>query len=150
MTRFMMSLGDSVDLVEHAFIHARQGDVFVRKAAACTIGDLATAVSNLFDVPTRVEVLGLRHGEKMYETLASREELARAEDRGDHFRVPVDSRDLNYGVYVEEGDPRTRRFGDFDSENAPRLDTAEVEALLLTLPEIRAELEVAGVRVTAT
>jgi UDP-N-acetylglucosamine 4,6-dehydratase len=148
MTRFMMSLADSVDLVEHAFTHARSGDVFIRKAAACTIGDLATAVSNLFGVPPRVEVLGLRHGEKMYETLASREELARAEELGDHFRVPVDGRDLNYGMYVEEGDPRTSRFGDFDSGNAPRLDVAEVEALLLTLPEILVELEVAGVRVT--
>jgi UDP-glucose 4-epimerase len=141
MTRFLMSLPESVHLVEHAFAHARPGDVFVRKASACTIGDLATAVSNLFGVPTRLEVLGIRHGEKMSETLASHEELAYAEDLGDYVRIPVDSRDLNYSSYVSEGDPGRSHRRDFTSANAHRLDVDEIMALLLTLPEVRAQLD---------
>jgi UDP-glucose 4-epimerase len=140
MTRFIMSLAESVDLVEHAFAQARPGDVFIRKASACTLGDLATAISNLFGVPPDIDVIGVRHGEKMYETLANREELACAEDFGDHFRVPIDTRDLNYSVYFTEGDPVQACHTDYDSANAPRLDVADLEALLLTLPEVRAEL----------
>jgi UDP-glucose 4-epimerase len=140
MTRFLMSLDDSVELVEHAFTHARPGDVFVRKAVACTIGDLAEAVCQLFDVPAKVEMIGVRHGEKQHETLASREELARAEDFGDFFRVPLDARDLNYALYVTEGDLGGCPAADFTSANAPRLDVPRIVDLLRTLPEIRAEL----------
>ena len=141
MTRFLMSLAESVGLVEHAFGHARPGDVFIRKATACTIGDLATALGNLFGVEPKLEILGIRHGEKMYETLASREELGRAEDHGDFLRVPLDSRDLNYGLYVDESDSAAEQLFDFNSSNAPRLTVPEIEATLLTLPEIRAQLD---------
>ncbi|SCL30553.1 UDP-glucose 4-epimerase [Micromonospora inyonensis] len=140
MTRFLMSLEDSVELVEHAFTHARPGDVFVRKAVACTIGDLAEAVCQLFDVPAKIEMIGVRHGEKQDETLASREELARADDFGDFFRVPVDVRDLNYALYVTEGDLGGSPAEDFTSANAPRLGVPQIVDLLRTLPEIRAEL----------
>jgi UDP-N-acetylglucosamine 4,6-dehydratase len=141
MTRFLMSLTDSVELVEHAFTHAGPGDVFIRKASACTIGDLATAVSTLFGVPAKMNVLGIRHGEKMYETLASREELAHAEDFGEFFRVPIDSRDLNYALYVDEGDQSGEHRYDFNSSNTKRLTVPEVMSLLLTLPEIRMQLD---------
>jgi UDP-glucose 4-epimerase len=141
MTRFLMSLAESVQLVEHAFARAGAGDVFIRKANACTIGDLATAVSNLFNVPAKLDVLGIRHGEKMSETLASREELAHAEDFGDFFRVPIDSRDLNYSLYVEEGDPTRDHAGDYTSSNAPQLGVPEIMSLLLTLPEVQTQLE---------
>lgn len=140
MTRFLMSLDESVELVEHAFRHARPGDIFVRKAAACTIGDLAEAVCQLFDVPAKLDIIGVRHGEKQDETLASREELAKADDFGDFFRVPVDARDLNYALYVSEGELGESRGEDFNSANAPRLDVPQIMALLRTLPEIRAEL----------
>ena len=121
MTRFLMSLADSVELVEHAFQHARPGDIFIRKAAACTVGDLAEAVCDLFDVPAKLDVIGVRHGEKQDETLASREELAQAEDFGDFFRVPLDARDLNYALYVSEGELGQGPPEDFNSANAPRL-----------------------------
>lgn len=140
MTRFVMSLADSVELVEHAFSHARPGDVFIRKAHACTIGDLAEAVANLFRVEPKLDVIGIRHGEKTFETLATRGELARAEDHGSYFRVPIDSRDLNYSLYYDQGDPLRVGPGDFDSSTAPRLTVPEIESLLLTLPEVQAEL----------
>jgi UDP-N-acetylglucosamine 4,6-dehydratase/5-epimerase len=140
MTRFLMSLEESVELVEHAFLHARPGDLFVRKASACTVGDLAAALCQLFDVPTKLDLIGVRHGEKLHETLASREELTRAEDLGDFFRVPVDDRDLNYALYVSEGDLATADGDDFNSANATQLDVPEIMELLLTLPEVRAEL----------
>jgi UDP-glucose 4-epimerase len=141
MTRFVMSLAESVDLVEHAFTQAQPGDTFIRKARACTVADLATAVSNLFGVPADIDVIGVRHGEKMYETLASREELTYAEDFDDYFRVPSDVRDLNYSLYFDQGNPVQACVADYDSSNAPRLDVPELESLLLTLPEVRAELE---------
>ncbi|MFC4016571.1 polysaccharide biosynthesis protein [Micromonospora sp. GCM10011542] len=140
MTRFLMSLPDSVELVEHAFRHARPGDIFIRKAAACTIGDLAEAVCQLFDVPAKLDVIGVRHGEKLDETLASREELAHAEDFGDFLRVPLDARNLNYAVYVSEGGLGDAPVEDFNSANAPRLGVPEIVELLQTLPEVRAEL----------
>jgi UDP-N-acetylglucosamine 4,6-dehydratase/5-epimerase len=143
MTRFLMSLPESVDLVEHAFTHATPGDLFVRKASACTIADLGTALCNLFGVPAKFTILGIRHGEKMCETLASREELERAQDFGEFFRVPVDSRDLNYSLYFEEGEVDREQIFDFNSSNAPRLDVPEVEQLLLSLPEVRAHLAAA-------
>jgi UDP-glucose 4-epimerase len=141
MTRFLMPLRDSVDLVRFAFAHARQGDLFIKKAAASTIGDLVTALLELFDVPHHeVRVIGWRHGEKLYETLATEQELATAEDLGEYWRLQVDERDLNYGSYFSEGDTRRAHKGDFHSHNAERLDLEGVKALLLSLPEVEAEL----------
>jgi len=147
MTRFMMSLDDSVDLVEHAFVNANQGDLFVKKAASCTIGDLARALANLFDVTGEpFRVIGTRHAEKLSEALASREELSRAEDMGGYFRIPADVRDLNYAAYMEEGDLTQNERLAYDSHTVDRLDVPGVEALLLSLPEFRAELERSGRR----
>ncbi|MEU7652894.1 SDR family NAD(P)-dependent oxidoreductase [Micromonospora taraxaci] len=140
MTRFLMSLGESVELVEHAFQHARPGDIFIRKAAACTIGDLAEAVCELFNVPAKLDVIGVRHGEKLDETLASREELTQAEDFGEFLRVPLDARDLNYSLYVSEGELDEGPVEDFNSSNAPRMGVPEIIELLKRLPEVRAEL----------
>ncbi|GAB1694368.1 polysaccharide biosynthesis protein [Krasilnikovia sp. M28-CT-15] len=144
MTRFLMSLEESVELVEHAFTHAQPGDVFIRKASACTVADLGAALCNLFGVPAKMNILGIRHGEKMAETLASREELEHAQDFGDFFRVPIDSRDLNYALYVEQGETERETIFDFNSANAPRLSVPEVEKVLLSLPEVRVQLAAAG------
>lgn len=142
MTRFLMPLRDSVALVHHAFEHANQGDLFVKKAPASTIADLVTAMKDLFGVPDHpVEVIGWRHAEKLYETLASAQELAGSEDRGDYYRIRLDMRDLNYKPYFTEGRPKTAMSEDYHSHNTHRLDVAGVKDLLLTLPEIRAELE---------
>jgi UDP-N-acetylglucosamine 4,6-dehydratase len=146
MTRFMMSLSDSVDLVEYAFHNAMQGDLFIRKAKACTMADLAQSLILLFQSSARVEVIGTRHAEKLSEALASREELARAQDMGDYFRIHADNRDLNYNIYVEEGDTKQALFEDYDSHTVSRMDLQEVQELLLTLPEVRAELAAAGIR----
>lgn len=145
MTRFMMSLANSVELVEFAFQNAEQGDLFVRKAQSCTIKDLAQAVINLFKSSSQVEVIGTRHAEKLSEALATREELSRAQDMGTYFRVVADNRDLNYSVYVDEGDVAQNRFEDYDSHTVDRMSVADVEQLLLTLPEVRAELTSAGI-----
>ncbi|TFC47451.1 NAD-dependent epimerase/dehydratase family protein [Cryobacterium sp. TMT2-17-1] len=146
MTRFMMSLADSVDLVEYAFHNALQGDLFIRKAEACTMGDLAQALILLFQSSARVEVIGTRHAEKLSEALASREELARAQDMGDYFRIHADNRDLNYSIYVEQGDLAQAQYEDYDSHTVSRMSLREVQALLLTLPGVRAELASAGIR----
>lgn len=141
MTRFLMPLRDSASLVEFAFAEASSGDIFIRKAPACTIGDLVRALTELFDVPNHpVQTIGWRHGEKLFETLASAEELARAEDLGDYWRIPMDGRDLNYGRFFSEGDLDRTAQEDFHSHNAERLDVEGVKALLLTLPEIRRDL----------
>lgn len=144
MTRFMMSLADSVDLVEFAFRNANQGDLFIRKAQACTVGDLAQAVISLFRSSVSVEVIGTRHAEKVSEALATQEELARAQDMGDYFRIGADDRDLNYGLYYEEGDVGQGAFRDYDSHTVARMTLDEVQDLLLTLPEVRADLAAAG------
>lgn len=144
MTRFMMSLAHSVDLVEFAFRNAQQGDLFVRKAKATSIGTLAQAVLNLFRSDAKIEVIGTRHAEKLSEALATREELSRARDMGEYFRVVADNRDLNYSVYFEEGDVTQNRFEDYDSHTVEQMSVSDVEALLLTLPEVRAELRAAG------
>lgn len=144
MTRFMMSLADSVDLVEFAFHNAKQGDLFIRKAKSCTVGDLAQATINLFRSSSRVHVIGTRHAEKMSEALANREELARAQDMGEYFRIQADNRDLNYSIYVEEGDLVQAQYSDYDSHTVDRMTVPEVEELLLTLPEVQQELELAG------
>jgi len=135
MTRFLMSLTESVDLVEHAFAHAAPGDLFVRKAPASTVHDLAVALAGVFGVDPDLEVIGTRHGEKLYETLLSREEMARAEDRGAYFRVPLDDRSLDYGLYFEQGDSHQAEVEDYTSHNTERLDVNGVERLLRTLPE---------------
>lgn len=138
MTRFLMSLAESVDLVEYAFIHANPGDLFVRKAPASTVETLARAVAVVMGVPDHpIEIIGTRHGEKRHETLLSREERATATDEGDYFRVPVDARSLEYEKYFEEGDPRASVETDYTSENTDRLDVAGTVELLRTLPEIR-------------
>jgi UDP-N-acetylglucosamine 4,6-dehydratase len=136
MTRFLMSLTESVELVEFAFANAVSGDVFVRKAVACTVQDLALAVVGVFGVEPNLVTIGTRHGEKLYETLLSREEMAKAEDRGDYFRVPLDSRSLDYGLYFEKGDRLRPDVDDYTSHNTGRLDVAAITALLLGLPEI--------------
>ena len=142
MTRFLMPLRDSVSLVRFAFEHARQGDLFIRKAPASTIGDLVKALIDLFGVPDHdVRVIGWRHAEKLYETLASKQELATAEDMGGYWRLQLDERDLNYASYVSEGDTEHGLEEDFHSHNAERLDVEGVKQLLLTLPEVQGELE---------
>lgn len=145
MTRFMMTLADSVSLVEFAFENARQGDLFIRKADSCRIADLAQAVINLFQSDAKVDVIGTRHAEKVSEALASQEELARAEDMGDYFRIQPDFRDLNYKVYVDEGDKRVTEYQDYDSHTVERLTIKGVEELLLTVPEVRHELAASGI-----
>lgn len=141
MTRFLMPLRDSVALVNHAFDHAGQGDLFIRKAAASTIGDLVTAMLGLFEVPNHpVEEIGWRHAEKLYETLATAQELAHSEDMGDHYRIKMDVRDLNYTAYVSSGEYETVRHEDYHSHNTEQLDVDGVKALLLSLPEVRTEL----------
>jgi UDP-N-acetylglucosamine 4,6-dehydratase len=140
MTRFLMSLEEAVVLVEHAFVSAVTGDLFVRKAPACTVEVLARAVAGLLGAEPDIKVIGTRHGEKLYETLATREELTRAEDQGDFFRIPVDARDLNYSEYFEEGDVRESRVDDYHSHNTERLDVEQVKELLRALPEMQAEL----------
>jgi UDP-N-acetylglucosamine 4,6-dehydratase len=140
MTRFLMSLEDSVDLVLHAFQHGRQGDIFVQKASASTVGDLAQALKELFASDAQLRVIGTRHGEKLYESLLSREEMARAVDMGQYFCVPADDRDLNYNKYFIEGEPQVSSFDDYTSHNTDRLNVEQVKALLMKLDFIRDEL----------
>ena len=139
MTRFLMSLPQSVDLVDFAFTHANQGDVFIKKAPACTVADLATALCDLFDSEVEQQVIGIRHGEKMFEALASSEELARSEDHGEYYKIRMDNRDLNYKKYFSEGDLDIPSE-DYTSDNTERLNIAGVKELLLQLPEVQEEL----------
>lgn len=137
MTRFLMSLRESVDLVYYAFENARPGDLFVRKAPACTIETLAQAVARLAGKPDHpIRILGTRHGEKLHETLLSREERVQADDHGDYFRVPLDARSLEYELYFDKGEEETVEIDDYTSENTERLDVDQTVALLLQLPEI--------------
>jgi len=133
MTRFLMHLDVAVELVEFAFEHGHSGDIFICKSPAATIGDLALALQEMLNVPTPFQVIGTRHGEKLFETLVSREEMARAEDMGNFFRVPADARDLNYGKYYTEGDVGHSEAKEYHSHNAPRLGRVEIQQLLLTL-----------------
>ena len=137
MTRFLMSLEDSVDLVLYAFEHGMPGDIFVQKAPASTVGDLAQALRELFKGAQDVDIIGTRHGEKLYESLLSREEMARAEDLGNYYRVPVDARDLNYNKYFVEGERGVSDLQDYTSHNTKRLDVSEIKNLLLKLDYIR-------------
>jgi len=140
MTRFLMSLEDSVDLVLHAFQHAQQGDIFVQKAPASTVGDLAIALRELFQRDNPIKVIGTRHGEKLYESLVSREEMAKAEDMGRYYRIPADNRDLNYKKYFVEGEQKISELDDYTSHNTQRLDVAGVKEVLMRLDYIREQL----------
>lgn len=140
MTRFLMSLEDSVDLVLHAFEHGRQGDIFVQKAPASTVETLAHAIRELFERQNEIRVIGTRHGEKLYESLVAREELARAQDMGRYFRIPADNRDLNYAKYVGEGELSITSLDDYTSHNTTRLNVQEVKELLLKLSFIQEQL----------
>lgn len=141
MTRFLMSLEESVDLVLHAYQHAKQGDILVRKAPAATIETLVEAVKQTFDGDNRVTVIGTRHGEKLYESLISREEMARVEDLGKFYRIPADNRDLNYSMYFTAGEKKISRLEDYSSHNTERLNVDQVKKLLLTLDFIKANLK---------
>ena len=140
MTRFLMSLDDAVDLVLYAFSNARQGDIFVQKAPASTILDLALAVKELFNSENEIRIIGTRHGEKLYETLLTREELAKAKDLGGYFRILPDERDLNYGKYFTEGEEQISLLEDYNSHNTQRLTVSEVKEKLLQLEYIKQEL----------
>ncbi len=141
MTRFLMSLEDSVDLVLYAFEHGAQGDIFVQKAPASTVEVLARALKELFGKDNPVRIIGTRHGEKLFESLISREEMARADDLGDYFRIPADNRDLNYAKFFSDGEEKISRFDDYTSHNTERLDIEQVKTLLLKLDFIREELD---------
>lgn len=133
MTRFLMSLDDSVDLVMHAFENAKQGDLFVQKSPASTVEDLAQALKELFNRDSKIQVIGTRHGEKLFESLVSREEMARAEDEGRYFRIPADNRDLNYKKFFVEGEVEIAGLDDYTSHNTERLDVAGVKKLLSSI-----------------
>ncbi|WP_414657590.1 polysaccharide biosynthesis protein [Deinococcus sp. VB343] len=140
MTRFLLSLRSAIDLVLFAFEHAQQGDIFVRKAPASTVADLAQALKNLFKSDVPIQVIGTRHAEKLFETLATAGEIAQSEDMGDYLRVKMDDRDLNYAKYFTEGSVEENLIDDYHSHNTQRLTVPEIEQLLLTLPDVQREL----------
>ena len=137
MTRFLMSLEESVDLVLYAFEHARPGDIFVQKAPACTVGDLARALNELMGTRGEIKIIGTRHGEKLFESLVSREEMVRSEDLGGYYRIPADSRDLNYDKYFVEGELEMATLEDYTSHNTRRLDVEGVKRVLTSLDLVR-------------
>ncbi len=140
MTRFMMSMDDAIDLVLYAYEHAQAGDIFVRKAPATTIGNLAEALKRIFNADNSIKIIGTRHGEKLYETLLTREEMAKAEDLGDYYRIVPDTRDLNYSLYFTEGKEEFSRQEDYNSHNTRRLNLNELIELLLKLDYVQEEL----------
>lgn len=140
MTRYLMSLDEAVDLVLFAFKNGNQGDLFVQKAPASTIGDLAQAIRELFNALNPIQIIGTRHGEKLYETLCTREEMAKAIDLKDFYQIPADNRDLNYGKYFENGNVATSNLEDYNSHNTRQLSVEEVKKTLLTLDYIQNEL----------
>ncbi len=140
MTRFLMSLEEAVDLVLFAFEHGNPGDLFVNKAPAGTIGDLAQALKELFKADNEIKIIGTRHGEKLYETLCTREEMEKAEDMGEFYRIPADNRDLNYAQYFSEGDRDISAIEDYHSHNTEQQDVEGMKKLLLKLPLIRKEV----------
>jgi UDP-N-acetylglucosamine 4,6-dehydratase len=140
MTRFLMSLHDAVDLVLFAFEHGNSGDLFVNKAPAATIGDLAQAVKELAKAINEIKIIGTRHGEKLYETLCTREEMVKAEDMGDFYRIPADNRDLNYAMYFSEGEQDVAKIEDYHSHNTERLDVEGVKKLISGLGLVRKEI----------
>ncbi|WP_316746901.1 polysaccharide biosynthesis protein [Pedobacter gandavensis] len=140
MTRFLMSLEEAVDLVLFAFEHGNQGDLFVNKAPAGTIGDLAQALKELCKTDSKIKIIGTRHGEKLYETLCTREEMLKAEDMGDFYRIPADNRDLNYNQYFSEGERDISKIEDYHSHNTKQEDVEGMKILLSKLPLIRKEV----------
>jgi UDP-glucose 4-epimerase len=141
MTRFMMTIDDAVDLVLYAFQNGNPGDIFVQKAPSATIGTLAQAMLKLFNAKNEIRIIGTRHGEKLYETLLNREEMAKAQDMGDYFRVPADVRDLNYNCYFVEGQEEVSLKEDYNSHNTARLDVEEMSKLLLKLDIVQRALK---------
>jgi UDP-N-acetylglucosamine 4,6-dehydratase/5-epimerase len=140
MTRFLMSLEDSVDLVIHAYEHGKQGDIFIQKAPASTVADLAQALTELFVNDNQIQTIGTRHGEKLYESLVSREEMARAEDMGGYYRIPADNRDLNYSKFFSDGEEKISHQDDYTSHNTERLNVEQIKTLLLKLDYIQEQL----------
>jgi len=140
MTRFLMSLNDAVDLVLFAFENGNQGDLFVNKAPSATIGDLAIAIKDLAKANNDINIIGTRHGEKLYETLCTREEMAKAEDMGDFYRIPADNRDLNYSMFFSQGEKSMAEIEDYHSHNTERLDVDGVKVLISKLAIVRKEL----------
>jgi len=140
MTRFMMTLEDAVDLVLYAFEHGKPGDLFVQKAPSATIETLAKALIELYKSTSVIKVIGTRHGEKLYETLVNREDMVKAEDLGEYFRIPADNRDLNYAQYFSEGIPDVSKFEEYHSHNTELLDIEGMKKLLLKLPMIRKDI----------
>jgi UDP-glucose 4-epimerase len=140
MTRFLMSLEDSVDLVIHAYENGSQGDIFVQKAPASTLEALAIAIKDLFNASNPIKIIGTRHGEKLYESLVAREEMAKADDLGRYYRIPADNRDLNYNKFFVEGEQKISDFDDYTSHNTERLNVEGVKKLLMSLDYIKQEL----------
>jgi UDP-glucose 4-epimerase len=140
MTRFMMTLEDAVDLVLFAFNNGSQGDLFVQKSPAATIEVLATALLEMYNASNEIRVIGTRHGEKLYETLVNREDMVKAEDMGDYYRIPADTRDLNYAQYFSEGEPNLAKVEEYHSHNTHRLDVEGTKKLLMKLPIIRRDI----------
>ena len=147
MTRFMMTIEDAVDLVVYAFQNGRPGDIFVQKAPAATILTLAEALKEIFGADNEIQILGTRHGEKLYETLLNREEMAKAEDRGGYYRIPADVRDLNYSLYFSEGQEEVSFAEEYTSHNTHRMSQAEMVELLLKLDCVRDALKTGAVAV---
>lgn len=143
MTRFLMSLDESVDLVLHAFLHANQGDIFVQKAPAATVGNLARALRELFYSDVDIKVIGTRHGEKLFESLVSREEMAKAEDMEKYYRVPADNRDLNYKKYTQEGEREISAQADYTSHNTTQLSVEEIKTILLKVDGMKDDIAAA-------
>ncbi len=140
MTRFMMSLDSAIDLVLYAFYHAKQGDIFIQKAPAATILDLANTLKDIFKADNKIKIIGTRHGEKQYETLLTREEMAVAEDLGNYYRIPADNRDLNYDKYIFQGQKITDSLSDYNSRNTRRLSCEELKKMLLGLETVKEAL----------
>ncbi len=141
MTRYLMSLDEAVDLVLFAFKNGNQGDLFVQKSPASTIGDLAQAIKELFNAPNPIKIIGTRHGEKLYETLCTREEMLKSIELEDFYRVPADNRDLNYGNYFEKGDLKASEYEDYNSHNTTRLSIEQIKEKLLKLEYIKNQLQ---------
>ena len=140
MTRFMMTLEDAVDLVLYAFENGKQGDIFVQKSPGATVETLAKALIELYQGDNEVKIIGTRHGEKLYETLVNREDMLKAEDCGNYYRIPADTRDLNYEQYFSEGEPDITKIEEYHSHNTERLDVEGLKKLLCKLPQIRKEV----------
>jgi len=144
MTRFLLHLDEAVELVEYAFEHAHNGDLFVKKAPASTIGDLAQCIKELLHADNEINIIGTRHGEKLYETLVNREEMSKAEDQGSYFCVPSDNRDLNYDKYFSDGDEKVAHVEEYTSHNTKRLDIESTKKLLLKLDCIQEAMNARG------